>query len=221
MFLKEMAIHPQLVETQKLSAWCSQLEPLVPGPRRSVPNGSTQHFMWSTHWLHLSQRLLSTFCKETTSLLLPSDSVFFLVVEVFHHKRPNLAPYKDWKRVSKQRQVAKTREDIPRQQPHPKITTAGTESFKVTLKTLATSTELNSGASIFSERLSSCSAPGATAVGTLDLGHPMHALPKWLAKSWKNIRIREHNMKLLCWKESLKHVERDWNGESESSHLTA
>ena len=51
--------------------------------------------------------------KETTSVLLPSDSVFFLVVEVFHHKRANLEPYKDWKRVSKQRQAANTREDIP------------------------------------------------------------------------------------------------------------
>ena len=108
-FLKGMAIHPQLVETQKLSAWCSHLEPLVPGPRRSVPNGSTQRFTWSTQWLHLSQRLLSTFCKETISLLLPSNSVFFLVVEVFHHKRPNLEPYKDWKRISKQRQAGNTR----------------------------------------------------------------------------------------------------------------
>ena len=35
------------------------------GPRRSVPNGSTQRFTWSTQWLHLSQRLLSTFFKET------------------------------------------------------------------------------------------------------------------------------------------------------------
>ena len=55
--------------------------------------------------------------------------------------------------------------------------------FKVTLITLATSTGLNSGASVFSDRLSSCSTPGATAVGTLDLGHPMHALPKRVAKS--------------------------------------
>ena len=31
---------------------------------------------------------------QTTSVLLPSDSVFFLV-EVFHHKRANLEPYKD------------------------------------------------------------------------------------------------------------------------------
>ena len=79
--------------------------------------------------------------------------------------------------------------------------------FKVTLITLATSTGLNSGASVFSARLSSCSAPGATAAGTLDLGHPMHALPKRFVKSWKNIRIRDNNMKLL-WKGSLKHVER-------------
>ena len=33
--------------------------------------------------------------KQTTSVLLPSESVFFLVVEVFHHKRANLEPYKD------------------------------------------------------------------------------------------------------------------------------
>ena len=78
MFLKGMAIHLQLVETPKFSAWCSHLEPLVPGPRRSVPNGSTQHFMRWTHWLHLSQRLLSTFCKETTSVLLPSDCLFLV-----------------------------------------------------------------------------------------------------------------------------------------------
>ena len=39
--------------------------------------------------------LLSTFFKETTSVLLPSDSVFFLVEEAFHHKRANLEPYKD------------------------------------------------------------------------------------------------------------------------------
>ena len=36
----------------------------MPGPRRSVPNGSTQRFTWSTQWLHLSQRLLSTFSKK-------------------------------------------------------------------------------------------------------------------------------------------------------------
>ena len=55
--------------------------------------------------------------------------------------------------------------------------------FKVTLITLATPTGLNSGASVFSERLSSCGVPGATAVGTLDLAHPMHALlPKRVVK---------------------------------------
>ena len=48
----------------------------MPGPRRSVPNGSTQRFTWLTQWLHLSQRLLSTFFKETTSVLLPSDCLF-------------------------------------------------------------------------------------------------------------------------------------------------
>ena len=81
--------------------------------------------------------------------------------------------------------------------------------FKVTLITLATPAGLNSGASVFSERLSSCGVPGATAVGTLDLAHPMHALlPKRVVKSCKNIRIREHNIKLLCWKGSLKDVEK-------------
>ena len=55
--------------------------------------------------------------------------------------------------------------------------------FKVPLITLATPTGLNSGASVFSERLSSCGVPGATAVGTLDLAHPMHALlPKRVVK---------------------------------------
>ena len=76
--IKGMVIHPQLVETQKFSAWCSHLEPLVPGPRRSVPNGSTQRFTWLTQWLHLSQRLLSTFFKQTTSVLLPSDCLFLV-----------------------------------------------------------------------------------------------------------------------------------------------
>ena len=50
----------------------------MPGPRRDVPNGSAQHFTWSTQWLHLSQRLLSTCFKETTSVLLPSDCLFLV-----------------------------------------------------------------------------------------------------------------------------------------------
>ena len=71
MFKKGMVIHPQLVETQNSrrdvpiwSHWC-----LVQG---------AAHFMWSTQWLHLSQRLLSTCFKETTSVLLPSDCLFLV-----------------------------------------------------------------------------------------------------------------------------------------------
>ena len=111
--LKRDGHTPTTCRNSKTLGVMFHLEPLVPGPRRSVPNGSAQHFMRWTHWLHLSQRLLSTFFKETTSVLLPSDCVFFLVEEAFHHKRANLEPYKDWKRVSKQRQAANTREDIP------------------------------------------------------------------------------------------------------------
>ena len=33
----------------------------MPGPRPSVPNGSTQRFTWSTQWLHLSQRFFPGF----------------------------------------------------------------------------------------------------------------------------------------------------------------
>ena len=177
----------------------------MPGPRRDVPNGSAQHFTWSTQWLHLSQRLLSTCFKETTSVLLPSDWSFSCWMS-FTTRGPISNPTKtenEFPSEGKLEILGKTshaNNPTQRSQQEQKV-------FKVTLITLATSTGLNSGASVFSARLSSCSAPGATAAGTLDLGHPMHALPKRFVKSWKNIRIRDNNMKLL-WKGSLKHVER-------------
>ena len=113
---------------------------------------------------HSGYTCLSGFFPRVSKkqLLFCSLQTVFFLLEVFHHEFPSRGKP---------------------QQPHPKMTTIGTESFKVTLITLATSTGLNSGASVFSARLSSCSAPGATAVGTLDLGHPTHALPKRVAKS--------------------------------------
>ena len=149
----------------------------MPGPRRSVPNGSTQRFTWSTQWLHLSQRLLSTFFKETYNFCSAPFRLSFSCWMSFTTRGPILNPTKtenEFPSRGKLEILGKTshaNNPTQRSQQEQKV-------FKVTLITLATSTGLNSGASVFSERLSSCSAPGATAVGTLDLGHPTHALPK-------------------------------------------
>ena len=68
MFLKGMVIHPQLVETQKFSA-CR----------------------------HSGYTYLSGFFPRVSKkqLLFCSLQTVFFLLDVFHHKRANLEPYKD------------------------------------------------------------------------------------------------------------------------------
>ena len=157
----------------------------MPGPRRSVPNGSTQRFTWSTQWLHLSQRLLSTFFKETTSVLLPSDSVFSWWMS-FTTRGPILNPTKTENEFpskgkpqipekTSQQWRLKTYRDHTRTESFMKTSTEDFDNF------LMTSTG-HSDASVC-ERLSSC-APGATA--TLDLGRPTQVLLSKRPKKSRN-----------------------------------
>ena len=87
------------------------LEPLVPGPRPSVPNGSTQHFTWSTQWLHLSQRLLSTFFKQL--LFCSLQTLSFSWWESFTTRGPILNPTKTENEFPSKGKPQIPGEDIP------------------------------------------------------------------------------------------------------------
>ena len=142
---------------------------VVPGPRPSVPNGSTQHFTWWTHWLHLSQRLLSTFFKQTTSWWRKSFTTRGPILNPT--KTENEFPSKGKPQIpgkTSQQWRLKTYRDHTRTESFMKTSTEDFDNF------LMTSTG-HSDASVC-ERLSSC-APGATA--TLDLGRPMQVPLKW------------------------------------------
>ena len=155
----------------------------MPGPRRSVPNGSTQRFTWSTQWLppvsaasfNVFQR--NNFCSAPFRLSFSCWMSFTTRGPILNPtKTENEFPSKGKPQIpekTSQQWRLKTYRDHTR-----------TESFmKMTFIPVMTSTG-HSDASVC-ERLSSC-APGATA--TLDLGRPMQVL---LSKRPKKITKQE------------------------------